>query len=386
MKKIFLLFILLFGVGNLLAQEQNRAIVTAVPFLQVSADARASGIGDMGVATSADVYSQQWNAAKYPFAEDKLGIGLSYTPYMSSLSNDTGLLNLNFYNKINERSAFAFSLRYFGIGETLFKQDEDDAGQIVKPNELAFDGSYSLKLSEKFAMSVTGRYIHSNLEIQQGNSSGHASGSFAVDIAGYFQTEETAFKNFNGIWRAGFNISNLGPKLKYNGDSGSESFLPANLKVGGGFDFIFDQDNTLAASMEFNKLLVPSPQNDQTNAQYQETGFVKGAFSSFTDAPGGFSEELKEVTWALGLEYLYQKSFALRTGYFHESSEKGNRKYLTLGAGFKYKKVKFDFSYLSSAAKQKSPLDNMIRFSLSFNIGDNATVGIEEQEQEKPAN
>jgi len=384
MKKIYFLFSLLFGVGNLLAQAQNRPIVTAVPFLQVSADARASGMGDLGVATSADVYSQQWNAAKYPFAENKLGIGLSYTPYMSSLSNDTGLLNLNFFNKINERSAFAFSLRYFGIGETVFKQNEDDAGQIVKPNEFALDGSYSLKLSEKFAMSVTGRYIHSNLELQQANSGGHAAGSFAVDIAGYYQTEETAFKNFNGIWRAGFNVSNLGPKLKYNGDAGSDSFLPANLKVGGGFDFIFDQDNTLATSIEFNKLLVPSPQNNQTNAQYQDAGFVKGAFNSFTDAPGGFGEELKEVTWAVGLEYLYQKAFALRTGYFHESSEKGDRKFFTLGAGFKYKKAKFDFSYLSSAAKQKTPLDNMLRFSLSFNIGDNPVTNIEEKE--KPAN
>lgn len=384
MKKIFLSFSLLFVVGNLLAQVQNKAIVTAVPFLQVSADARASGMGDMGVATSADVYSQQWNAAKYPFAENKMGIGLSYTPYMSSLSNDTGLLNLNFFNKINERSAFAFSLRYFGIGETLFKQNEDDGGQIMKPNELALDGSYSLKLSEKFAMSVTGRYIRSNLEIQQADANAHAAGSFAVDIAGFYQTPETAFKNFNGIWRAGFNVSNLGPKLKYNGDAGSESFLPANLKVGGGFDFIFDQDNTLATSIEFNKLLVPSPQNNQTNAEYQNAGFVKGAFNSFTDAPNGFSEELKEVTWAVGLEYLYQKAFALRTGYFHESSEKGDRKFFTLGAGFKYKMAKFDLSYLSSASKQNTALDNTLRFSLSFNIGDNPVTNIEEKE--KPAN
>jgi hypothetical protein len=381
MKKIILLFSLLFTVGNLLAQEQSKAITTGVPFLQISADARASGMGDMGVATSADVYSQQWNPAKYPFTEDKLGIGLSYTPYLSSLSNDMGLLNLNFYNKINERSSFAFSLRYFGIGETIFKENEDDPGRIMKPNELSFDGSYALKLSETFAMSVAGRYIRSNLELQNPDPNARAASSFAVDIAGYYQAPEKAFKNFNGIWRAGFNVSNLGPKLKYNGDASSESFLPANLKLGGGFDFIFDQDNTLGTSVEFNKLLVPTPQNNQTIAEYQSAGFVKGAFNSFTDAPGGFSEEVKEVTWAVGLEYLYQKAFALRTGYFHESTEKGNRKYFTLGAGFQYKKVNFDFSYLASAAKQKSPLDNVIRFSLSFNIGNNPAVNSEEKKE-----
>ncbi|MCD0466053.1 type IX secretion system outer membrane channel protein PorV [Flavobacterium sp. ENC] len=381
MKKIFLLFSLLLGVGNLIAQGQNKVITTGVPFLQVSADARASGIGDMGVATSADVYSQQWNAAKYPFSENKFGIGLSYTPYLSSLSHDTGLLNLNFFNKINERSSYAFSLRYFGLGETVFKQNEEEQGQIMKPNELAFDGSYSLKLSEKFAMSVTGRYIHSNLQIQEANPDARASSSFAVDIAGFYQTPEMAFNRFNGIWRGGFNVSNLGPKLKYNGDTASESFLPANLKLGGGFDFIFNQDHTLATSVEFNKLLVPSPQDNQTNAEYQKAGFVKGAFNSFTDAPGGFSEEVKEVTWAVGFEYLYQKSFALRTGYFHESSEKGNRKYFTLGSGFQYKKVKFDFSYLSSASKHNTALNNVLRFSLSFAIGDTILEHKEEKEK-----
>lgn len=381
MKKIIFLFSLLFGVGNLLAQGQNKAISTGVPFLQVSADARASGMGDMGVATSADVYSQQWNAAKYPFSEDELGIALSYTPYMTSLSNDMALLNLNFFKKINERSAYAFSLRYFGLGETLFKQNEEDAGQVMKPNELSFDGSYSLKLSEKFAMAVTGRYIRSNLEIQEAVTNARAASSLAVDISGYYQTAETAFKNFNGIWRAGFNVSNLGPKLKYNGDTGSESFLPANLKLGGGFDFIFDEDNRLGTSLEFNKLLVPSPQNNQTAAQYQDAGFLEGAFNSFTDAQDGFSEEVKEVTWALGFEYLYQKAFAVRTGYFNESSEKGNRKFLTFGTGFQYKKVKFDFSYLSPTTKIKSPLDNVIRFSLSFSIDKNNADKIEEQEK-----
>jgi hypothetical protein len=381
MKKIILLFSLLFGVGNLLAQEQNKTITTGVPFLLISADAASSGMGDMGAATAPDVYSQQWNPAKYPFSENKLGIALSYTPYISSLSNDIALLNLNFFNKINERSSYAFSIRHFGLGETIFKQNEDDPGQIMKPSEFALDGSYSLKLSQELAISVAGRYIHSNLQIQEVDSDASAASSFAVDIAGYYQSHEMIFQKFKGIWRGGFNISNLGPKLKYSGDIGSESFLPANLKLGGGFDFIFDQDNTLGAYVEFNKLLVPSPQANQTNVDYQNVSFVKGVFNSFTDAPGGFSEEVKEVTWALGIEYLYQKAFALRTGYFNENSEKGNRKFLTLGAGFQYQKVKFDFSYLSPTSKHKSPLDNVIRFSISFTIAENSVEKIEEKEK-----
>jgi hypothetical protein len=348
MKKIILLFLLLFGVGNLFAQEQNEGTVTGVPFLLISADARASGMGDIGVATSPDVYSQQWNPAKYPFSENKLGIGFSYTPYMSSLTNDIALLNLNYFNKINERSTYALSLRYFGLGETVFKQNENDPGQVVTPNELAFDGSYSLKLSQTFSMSVTGRYIRSDLKIQEVDATGSVASTFAVDIAGYYQSKEITFKNFQGIWRGGFNLSNLGPKLNYDLNSGSESVLPANFKLGGGFDFILDQDNTLATSIEFNKLLV---------------------------------EGSNGVTTGLGLEYVYQNCFALRTGFYNDNSGIGNANFFTFGAGFKYKTVKFDFSYLNSTSKQTTSLDNVLRFSLSFNIGDNAVDNTAEKEK-----
>ena len=346
MKKIILLFSLLFGVGNLLAQEQNE-VITGVPFLLISADARASGMGDMGVATSPDVYSQQWNPAKYPFSENKLGVGLSYTPYLSSLTNDVALLNLNYFNKINERSTYALSLRYFGLGETVFKQNENDPGQAVNPNELAFDGSYSLKLSEKFAMSVSGRYIRSDLKIQEADNDGKVASSFAVDISGYYQSNEIAFSNFNGVWRGGFNLSNLGPKLNYDLNSGAESALPANLKLGGGFDFILDEDNTLGTSLEFNKLLV---------------------------------EGTNSVTSGLGLEYLYQNSFALRTGVYNDTNGIGNVNFFTFGAGFKYKAAKFDLSYLNSTSNQSTSMDNILRFSLSFNIGDNAVDSTENKE------
>lgn len=348
MKKIILLFLLLIGVGNVLAQEQNESAVTAVPFLQIAADARASGMGEIGVATSADVYSQQWNPAKYPFSENKLGIGFSYVPYLSALTNDISLLNLNYFNKINERSTYAIGLRYFGLGETVFKQNENDPGIAVTPNELAIDGSYSLKLSQTFSMSVAGRYIRSDLEIQQTDANATVASSFAVDVSGYFQTAEIAYKNFQGIWRGGFNISNIGPSLNYNVNSGSESPLPTNFKIGGGFDFIFDIDNTLSTSIEFDKLLVK-------------------------DSNG--------ITTGLGFEYKYQKAFALRTGFFNEDNQLGDNKFFTLGAGFKYKNVNFDFSYQNSTSKQSTPLDNTLRFSLSFTIGDAATNSMEEKEK-----
>ncbi|WP_264565745.1 type IX secretion system outer membrane channel protein PorV [Flavobacterium sp. N3904] len=348
MKKIILLFLLLFGVGNLFAQEQNGGSVTGVPFLLISADARASGMGNLGVATAPDVFSQQWNPAKYPFSENKLGIGLSYTPYLSSMSNDIALLNLNYFNKINERSTYALSLRYFGLGETVFKQNESDQGQAVTPNELAFDGSYSLKLSETFSMSVTGRYIRSDLKIQEVDATGSVASTFAVDIAGYYQSKEISFKNFQGIWRGGFNLSNLGPKLNYDVNSGSESALPTNLKLGGGFDFILDQDNTLGTSIEFNKL---------------------------------FADDSNSITGGLGLEYVYQQFFALRTGFYNDNNGSGNHNFFTVGAGFKYKTVKFDLSYLNSTSKQASSEDNMLRFSLSFNIGDSPASNVKEEEK-----
>lgn len=376
MKKLILIFI---GVVTTNAIAQDRTITTGVPFLQIAADARAAGMGDIGVATSPDTYSQQWNPAKYAFAIDKQGFSVSYTPYLTDIVNDISLGQVTYYNRFNERSAFAGSIRYFGLGEIELRQDANDPARLVSPNEFAIDGSYSLHLSDYFSMAVGGRFIHSNLKVASDNGDASPASTFAVDIAGYYQSEEIAYSDFNGRWRGGFNIQNLGPKISYDNDEFNNNFLPANLKIGAGFDFILDEYNKVGVNLEFNKLLVPTPQFESTDTtdeanqkteDYRKIGWVSGVFKSFGDAPGSFSEELKEVTYALGAEYEYQDSFSLRSGYFHESDQKGARKFFSLGAGFKYNVVKVDVSYLFSASKVKNPLENTLRFSLTFNFGD----------------
>jgi hypothetical protein len=388
MKKFTILF-LLASIQYINAQQDNRVITTGVPFLLVAADARAAGMGDQGVATAPDAFSQQWNPAKYAFAIDKQGFTASYTPYLTDLVNDISLGQATYYNRISERSAFGVSLRYFGLGEIELRQNADDPARIVKPNEMAIDGSYALKLSERFSMSVAGRYIRSQLRIPtEGSADAKPASSFAVDIAGYYVGEEAAFSDFNGRLRLGFNFSNMGPKINYDSgatDENSANFLPAIMRIGGGYDFILDDFNKVTLSVELAKLLVPTPQTgidlnndgevtptDQEIAisDYNKINWVSGIFSSFGDAPGGFSEELKEFTYSVGAEYLYQDSFAFRLGYFHESPIKGARKFFSLGAGFKYNVVKVDVSYLFSASQVKNPLENTLRFSLSFNFGD----------------
>jgi hypothetical protein len=381
---LILIVLLVFSTQNINAQD--RVITTGVPFLLVAADARAAGMADQGVATSADAYSQQWNPAKYAFALDKQGFAVSYTPYLTALVNDISLGQVNYYNRINEKSAFAGSLRFFSLGEIELRQNFDDPANVVKPNELALDGSYSLKLSEHFSMAVGGRYIRSNLKIADVNTDAVPGSSFAVDVAGFYQSEEIAFNEFNGRYRLGFNLQNMGPKISYDNTKNdiSSNFLPANMRLGGGFDFILDEYNKVGVSVEFAKLLVPTPQDpdlngdgditpderSENNDNYKKINWVSGMFKSFNDAPGGFSEELKEFTYSAGAEYSYQDSFAMRLGYFNESPLKGARKFFSLGAGFKYNVVKVDVSYLFSASKVKNPLENTLRFSLTFNFGD----------------
>jgi len=378
---IFFSFILAFSIGK----AQQRVITTSTPFLMVAADARAAGMADIGIATSTDAFSQQWNPAKFAFSTIEQGFSVSYTPYMTDLADDIALGQISYFNKINERSSWASSLRYFSLGLIELRENPFDPPVIVSPNELALDGSYSLQISKTFAMSVAGRYILSNLKFPTQNSDASSASSFAVDVAGFYQSEEKAYTHFNGIWRAGFNIQNLGPKINYDNtlDKNNGYFLPANLKIGAGFEFIFDQDNKVTANVELNKLLVPTPQfESQTNndenkklkEDYQNIGWVSGIFQSFNDAPDGFSEEIKEITYALGTEYVYKDSFAVRAGYFHESPEKGARNYFSLGAGFKYTSTKIDVSYLFSTSKIRNPLENTLRFSLTFNIGDKTNL------------
>lgn len=377
MKKILIALTIVLYSGNLFSQDNPRVITTAVPFLLITPDARAAGMGDVGVATSVDTYSQQWNPAKYAFAPTSIGFGVSYTPYLSSLVNDIALLNGTFYNRINERSAWAASIKYFSLGDIELLESADDLGVTVRPNELAIDVSYALKLSDYFSMSVAGRYLSSDLKIQSENIDAKAAGTFAVDVSGFYQSPEQMYNSFDGRWRAGFNIQNIGPKIKYD-DVGREEFIPTNLKVGAGFDFIFDPNSILTLTTEFNKLLVPTPDyydengniDDAKFEDYQNTSFLSGMFSSFGDAPDGFSEELKEFTWALGAQYLFQEAFAIRAGYFNESEEKGSRKFFTLGAGFKFNATTIDISYLFSTSDIKNPLENTLRFSLSFNLGE----------------
>lgn len=392
MKKISIgiLFLLVAQLVN----AQDRVITTGVPFLLISADARAAGIGDMGVATSADVFSQQYNPSKYAFSPNKYGFSVSYTPYLTSIANDISLGQVTFYNRFNDRSAFAASLRYFGLGDIELREtgDPNELTRTVSPNEMAFDLSYSLKLSEQFSMGVAGRYIRSALKVQSENVDASAANSFAVDVSGFYQSEEVALSDFNGRYRLGFNFQNLGPKISYDGDvERSSNFLPSNLKLGGGFDFIMDEYNKVSVIGEVNKLLVPTPEKvvptdrngdgnidqsevstaySEANQRYRKIGWASGIFKSFGDAPDGFGEELKEFTWALGAEYWYQDSFAFRAGYFNESVEKGARKFATIGAGFKYNIVKVDVSYLFSTSKVRNPLENTLRFSLTFNFGD----------------
>tara|TARA_Y100000739_G_C20612094_1_gene469311 strand:- start:2437 stop:3690 length:1254 start_codon:yes stop_codon:yes gene_type:complete len=385
-------------------QNDSRVITTGVPFLLIASDARAASMGDMGVATSVDAYSQFWNPSKYVFSETKSGFGLSYTPYLSKLVNDISLGNLTYFNRINERSAFALSLRYFSLGEIEIIQDEFSQALIEKPNELTMDISYSLRLADQFSMGVALRYLRSDLRIQAVDETAKAASSYAVDLSAYYQGEEQLYGDIDGRWRAGLIIQNLGPKIKYD-ESGQETFLPTNLRVGTGFDFILDQYNKVSLTAEITKLLVPTNpilgkeynysdinENGVYDEEIDELGdlvsgenvifqgenpnvdFMSGVFQSFSDAPGGFTEELKEFTWALGAEYVYDDSFALRAGYFNESEEKGARKFLALGAGFKFSGTRVDLSYLFSASRVPSPLENTLRFSLTFDFGSNSYV------------
>ena len=375
MKKTAIFTLLVFAVfSNLNAQEQPNPITTAAPFLLIAPDARAGGMGDIGVATSADAFSQHWNASKYAFMPSQFSVGVFYTPWLKELTNDVFLGGFNFANRINERSSWSAGLNYFNLGQIDLTDSNGFPTGTEKLNEFSLDGAYSLKLSEQYAMGITLRYVRSDLGIESANTTINPVNTFTVDISGYFQSEEQSYGDFNGVWRGGFNISNLGPKVSYSND-GEENFMPTNFKLGGGFDFILDTYNKVSLNLELNKLLVPTPSvsvNDDGEPPYrqEDVSFIGGMFKSFGDAPGGFSEELKEFTWGLGAEYMYDNSFAIRAGYFNESDIKGARKYFTIGSGFKFKSSRLDISYLFNASDINNPLENTLRFSLSFDFGE----------------
>lgn len=360
--------------SHLLFSQDRRVITTAVPFLMISADARASGLGEQGVATTPDAFSQHWNPSKYVFSDKLSSVGISYTPYLSKIVNDVFLTNVNFYNVIDQRSAWSASFKYFSLGDIDIIQNPQDIPILENPNEFTLDASYSLKLSEYFALAVSARFLMSDVKLQTVDADSDSASSFAVDISGFFQSDQKSYNSFDGIWRAGFNISNIGPRMKYE-ELGRKNFIPTNLKVGGAFDFIFDSFNKFSVNLELNKLLVPSPSepiynsnNEIVGYKQSDVNFLSGIFKSFGDAPDGFSEELKEFTLAFGLEYVYNDNFALRAGYFNENEMKGARKYLTFGTGFQLEDFSIDLSYLLSTSNIVSPLENTLRFSFTYNF------------------
>ena len=386
---IYFVFIFIIFTQFSFSQNSNRVITTGVPFLLITSDARAAGMGELGVATSADIYSQQWNPAKYAFSSNEKALGLSYTPYLSKIVDDIFLGNFTYFKKVDDRSSWATSLRYFSLGEIQF--NEFISGSIVdqgfqRPTELTLDLSYALKLSSVFSMAIAGRFIYSDLKIAIDADTSSAS-SLGFDIAGYYQSQSFKLNSNKAIFRSGINISNIGPRLNYEMGT-QKSFIPTNLRIGFGLDLLYEDESSLGIYSEFSKLLVPTPvaifdsNNNVQGFRQPDVDFIKGIFISFSDAPDGFSEELSEITAAFGLEYNLRDSFSIRTGFFNESQEKGSRRYLTMGTGFNINFINVDLSYLFSTSRVRNPLENTIRFSLSINLDKTSIQSPDENQNE----
>lgn len=349
---------------------------TSVTSQTIAPDARAAGMGDAGVATDADVVSQYWNPAKYPFAISRAGVAINYTPWLRQLVSDMDLAYLAGYYRIGDYSAVSASLRYFSLGEVSTATDGSyDNGMTINPYELSFDVAYSLMLSEKFSIAAAVRWIYSDLTYDYTDDTSPGS-AFAADIAAYYQN----YINLGsrecqlGI---GLNISNIGSKITFGGYDNSE-FIPTNMRLGASLMVPVDEYNRFTLTAEASKLLVPtypiqedgeSTEDYQTRVQkdYYDVSSISGIFKSFGDAPGGFSEELQEVNYSVGGEYVYHDQFSVRAGYHHESENKGNRKYFTVGAGFKMSVFSLDAAYVIATAKT-NPLDQTLRFTLSFDM------------------
>lgn len=363
-------------------KNEFNPVTTGVTSLSIAPDARGASMGDIGAATDPDVNSQYWNASKYAFAYSTAGVSVSYTPWLRKLVNDIALLNVAGYWKFGseDNQAVSASLRYFTLGEITSNDEQGNTLSTVNPYEMAFDIGYSRKLSEKFSMGVVLRYIYSNLGFSEASDEALSGASaFAADISGYYTTYPIIGRN-ECQWSWGFNISNIGSKVSYDG--GTESaFLPTNLKLGTTFVFPLADYHNLAVSVDFNKLLVPTrprPSDYEEGSdgdspywtdlqEWQDMSPITGIFKSFGDAPGGFSEELKEINMSFGLEYNYNQQFFLRGGYYYENAMKGDRKYFGLGAGFALNVIRLDAAYMIATA-QSSPLDQTLRFTLTFDM------------------
>ncbi len=345
--------------------ENVNTVTTAVPFLMITPDARAGAMGDAGVSSTPDVFSMHWNPAKYAFTESKFAAALSYTPWLRNLVNDIGLSYLSGYYKIDELQTIAASLMYFSLGEIQFTDINGLPMGTYKPNEMAIDFAYARLLGEQLSGAIAVRYIYSDLtqgQVVEGmpTKPGRA---VAADVSAYYKNE-LEWKT-PALFAFGFNISNIGNKISYTDDVNA-NFIPINLRLGPSMLFDLDDFNQFAVMVDLNKLLVPTP-NPERAEEIQNMSVVSGMFNSFSTAPGGFSEHLNEITYSVGMEYLYDKQFAIRAGYFNEHRLKGNRKYFNMGFGLKYNVLALDFSYLVPVGVL-SPLQNTIRISLSFDF------------------
>lgn len=357
------------------AQKEDffNPVNTSVTSQTIAPDARSAGMGDVGVATDPDVVSQYWNPAKYPFTISRAGVALNYTPWLRELVNDMDLAYLAGYYRIGDYSAVSASLRYFSLGE-VFLGTSDDA-MTINPYEMSLDVAYSLMLSETFSIGAAVRWIYSDLTYDYTSDTAPGS-AFAADLACYYQ-------NYINLGQRecqlglGLNISNIGSKISFGGDNNSE-FIPTNMRLGASLMIPIDEYNRFTIAADANKLLVPTypkQEDGESTEDYQErvqknyydVSSISGIFKSFGDAPGGIKEELQEVQWSVGGEYVYHDKFALRAGYHHESANKGNRKYFTVGAGFKMSVFSLDAGYVIATAKS-NPLDQTLRFSLSFDM------------------
>ena len=369
------------------AQDKNdfNPIQTGVNSLSIAPDARGASLGDLGAATEPDANSQFWNPSKYAFAYSRAGVSLSYTPWLRSLVNDIFLANLSGYWKIgrDDNQAFSATLRYFSLGEVTTGSEITGSAQTVNPYEMSFDVGYSRKLSERYSMGVVLRYIYSDLGFGFASASGDlatGASAFSADISGYYTSYPVVGRNeCQFAW--GFDISNIGTKVSYNhGDD--PAFLPTNLRIGAAFTYPLADYHNLTIGLDANKLLVPArPRESDYDAatpegqraylealeKWETMSPISGIFKSFSDAPGGFSEELKEITWSLGAEYAYNQQFFLRAGYFYETPMKGNRQYFGIGAGFALNILRIDASYMLATART-SPLDQTLRFTLTFDM------------------
>ena len=338
---------------------------TAVPFLTITPDSRHGAMGDVGAATSADANAQYWNPSKLAFTDEQFGLSLSFTPWLRQLVSDVNLAYLSGYWKLNSQQTIGASLRYFSMGEILLTDLNGTSLASVKPSEFALDVSYARKLSENFSGSVALRYIRSDLSGGIGTTAYVPGNAFASDVS-FFYSRDLSKDDNRKIFAAGINISNIGSRISYDNGSHKE-YLPANLKLGSSFTTELNKFNSFTFALDFNKLLVPTPQLG-TGANDSGKPSISAIFSSLGDAPGGMKEELQEINYSAGIEYWYNSKFALRTGYFNENQYKGNRKFFSTGVGVKMSICTIDFAYLIPV-NQNNPLANTIRFTLNFNLG-----------------